>query len=54
MNAIVTLLYVILLIAVMVFLDMKYLRDNFQKRLIVNILIVLVFAAFYALFLNKL
>ncbi|MCE5214817.1 MAG: hypothetical protein LLF83_08880 [Methanobacterium sp.] len=54
MNIILTMLYVIILIAVIVFLDLKYLRKDFQKRLIINILIVLIFAVFYALFLNNL
>jgi len=54
MNPLVTLVYVIILIAVIVFLDVKYLREDFEKRLIVNIIVVLVFAVIYALFINNL
>jgi len=45
-------LYIILMVAVIVLLDIVYLRDKFRERLIVNILIVLVFAAVYRLFLK--
>lgn len=45
-------IYVILLIVIIVFLDFKYLRNDFTKRLIVNILIVLLFVAGYYLFLR--
>lgn len=54
MNSIVTILYVLLLVGLIIFLDLKYLKYDFKKRLIVNILIFLVFAAFYMLFLNNL
>jgi hypothetical protein len=53
-NLIVNILYVILFIGIMVFLDFKYFRSEFWKRLIVNILIVLVAVAFYYLFLVNL
>ena len=40
--------------AIVIFLDLKYFRYEFWKRLIVNILIVLVAVAFYYLFLVNL
>ena len=39
--------YVVALIAVVVGVDVLFFRDQFWERLIVNIGIVLVFAAFY-------
>ena len=54
MSTIYIILYLIVFFAVIVFLDLKYLRYDFWKRLIVNIIIALVFAAFYLLFLNNL
>jgi hypothetical protein len=53
-NLIVNILYVILFMAIVIFLDFKYFRYEFWKRLIVNILIVLVAVAFYYLFLVNL
>jgi hypothetical protein len=53
-NLIVNILYVILFMAIVVFLDFKYFRYEFWKRLIVNILIVIVAVAFYYLFLVNL
>jgi len=53
-NLIVNILYVILFVAIIVFLDFKYFRNEFFKRLIVNILIVLVAVAFYYSFLVNL
>ena len=53
-NLIVNILYVILFVAIIVFLDFKYFRYEFMKRLIVNILIVLVAVVFYFLFLSNL
>lgn len=53
-NLIVNILYVILFVAIIVFLDFKYFRYDFWKRLIVNIIIVLVAVAFYYLFLYSL
>lgn len=52
MDAIFTVIYILVLVAVIVFLDFMYLRYDFKKRLISNIIIVLVFAAFYVLFLK--
>ena len=46
-------LYVVVLIAVVVGLDLLFFRHRFWERLIVNIGIVLVFAAFYFRFLKK-
>jgi hypothetical protein len=47
-------LYVLALVAVVVVVDILFLRHHFWARLIVNIGIVLVFAAFYFLFLKRL
>ncbi len=47
-------LYVLVLIAVIVGVDLLFLRHHFWARLIVNIGIVLVFAAFYLRFLRNL
>jgi hypothetical protein len=44
------LLYVVVLIAVVVSVDVLFFRNRFWERLIVNIGIVLVFAAFYLRF----
>ena len=44
--------YVMALIAVVVGVDALFFRDRFWERLIVNIGIVLVFAAFYLRFLK--
>jgi hypothetical protein len=46
-------LYVAVLIVVIVSVDLLFFKDRFWERLIVNISIVLVDAAFYLLFLNK-
>ena len=40
-------LYVVVLIAVVVSVDLLFFKNRFWERLIVNIGIVLVFAAFY-------
>ncbi len=45
-------LYVLALVAVVVGLDVLFFRHQIWERLIVNIGIVLVFAAFYLRFLN--
>jgi len=45
-------LYGVLMIAVVVGLDLLFFRNRFWERLIVNIGIVLVFAAFYLRFLR--
>jgi len=47
------LLYIVVLIAVIVSADLLFFRNHFWERLIVNIGIVLVFAAFYLRFLKK-
>jgi type IV secretory pathway VirB2 component (pilin) len=44
--------YVVLMIAVVVGVDLLFFRNRFWERLIVNIGIVLVFAAFYLRFLR--
>jgi len=43
-------LYVVVLIAVVVSVDLLFFRNRFWERLMVNIGIVLVFAAFYLRF----
>ncbi len=53
-NLTVNIIYALIAVALIVFLDFKYLRYEFWTRLIVNILIVLVFAVFYYLFLVNL
>jgi hypothetical protein len=45
-------LYVLLLVAVVVGVDGLFLRHHFWERLMVNVGIVLVFAAFYLRFLK--
>ena len=47
-------LYIVVLIAVVVSVDLLFFRNLFWERLIANIGIVLVFAAFYFRFLRKL
>jgi hypothetical protein len=46
-------LYVLALVAVVVSVDVLFVRNRFWKRLMVNIGIVLVFAAFYLQFLRR-
>jgi hypothetical protein len=46
-------LYVLVLVAVVVGVDVLFFRDRFWERLIVNVGIVLVFAAFYSRFLKR-
>lgn len=46
------LLYILVLIAVVVSVDVLFFKDRFWERLMVNIGIVLVFAAFYFRFLK--
>jgi protein-S-isoprenylcysteine O-methyltransferase Ste14 len=48
-----TVLYVLALVAVVVGVDVLFFRHNFWPRLIVNVGIVLVFAAFYLRFLKR-
>jgi type IV secretory pathway VirB2 component (pilin) len=45
-------LYAVVMIAVIIGLDVAFFRDRFWERLIANIGIVLVFAAFYLRFLR--
>ena len=45
-------LYVVLLVAIVVAVDFLFFRNRFWERLIVNVGIVLVFAAFYFRFLK--
>ncbi|WP_020660047.1 hypothetical protein [Amycolatopsis benzoatilytica] len=45
-------LYLLLMIAVVVGVDILFFRDQFWERLAVNVGIVLVFGAFYARFLR--
>ena len=46
-------LYILVLIAVVVSLDLLFFKGRFWERLMVNIGIVLVFAAFYLRFLKN-
>ncbi|MGA7790137.1 MAG: hypothetical protein WCA56_18455 [Xanthobacteraceae bacterium] len=46
-------LYVAAMVAVIVGVDILFLRNHFWERLIVNIGIVVVFAAFYMMFLRR-
>jgi hypothetical protein len=46
-------LYVLALVAVVVGVDVLFLRHQLWERLIVNVAIVLVFAAFYFRFLKR-
>ncbi len=46
-------LYVLALVAVVVAVDVLFFRHQFWERLIVNVGIVLVFAAFYFRFLKR-
>jgi len=47
------LVYVVVMVAIIVGVDFAFLRNRFGERLAVNIGIVLVFAAFYWLFLRR-
>ena len=53
-DLVINIVYVLIAVAVIVFLDFKYLRYDFQKRLTTNIIVVLVFVVFYYLFLVNL
>ena len=46
-------LYVLVLVAVVVGVDVLFFRNRFWERLMVNVGIVLVFAAFYLRFLKR-
>lgn len=46
-------LYVVAMVAVIVGVDFLFFRNRFWERLVVNIGIVLVFAAFYLRFLRR-
>ena len=46
-------LYVLAMIAIVVGADVLFLRHHFWERLIVNVGVVLVFAAFYLRFLKR-
>jgi hypothetical protein len=46
-------LYVLALVVVVVGVDLLFLRNRFWERLIVNVVIVLVFWAFYVRFLQQ-
>lgn len=46
-------LYVVALIAVVVVVDVLFFKNRFLERLIVNVGIVLIFAAFYLRFLKN-
>jgi len=46
-------LYVLAMVAVVVGVDVLFLRNRFWERLLVNVRIVMVLAAFYLRFLNR-
>jgi hypothetical protein len=46
-------LYVVTMVAVIVGVDLAFFRNRFWERLMVNVGIVLVFAAFYLRFLRR-
>jgi hypothetical protein len=46
-------LYVVLMVAVVIGVDLLFFRDRFWERLMVNVGIVLVFGAFYLRFLKR-
>jgi hypothetical protein len=48
-----TALYITLMVAVIVSVDLLFFKNRFWERLTVNLGIVLVFAAFYFRFLNR-
>lgn len=48
-----TVLYIVLLVATVVAVDLLFFRNRFWERLTVNIGIVLVFSAFYFRFLKR-
>ena len=52
MKSVMPVLFVALMIAVIVGVDVLFFRDHFWERLILNIGIVLVFVAFYLRFLH--
>ena len=52
-NQTATTLYVVLMIAVIVAIDVLFFKNRFWERLTVNVGIVLVFAAFYFRFLRR-
>jgi hypothetical protein len=45
-------LYVVVMAAIIIGVDFAFLRDRFGARLLVNVAIVLVFGAFYFIFLK--
>jgi hypothetical protein len=49
----VVLLYVLVLVVVVIGVDVLFLRNRFWERLIANVGIVLVFWAFYVIFLEE-
>ncbi len=53
-NLIINIVYVLIFAAIIVFLDIKYFRYEIWKRLLVNILVVLIAVALYYLFLVNL
>ncbi len=53
-NLTVNIVYVLIIVALIVFVDFTYLRHEFWERLVVNILIALVFVVLYYLFLVNL
>lgn len=52
-NQTITALYVVLMVAVVIAIDVLFFRNRFWERLAVNVGIILVFAAFYFRFLKR-
>ena len=46
-------IYIVLMVAVIVAVDVLFFKDYFRERLIVNVGLVLVFGAFYLRFLKR-
>ncbi len=53
-NLMVNIIYVLIFVVIIVFLDLKYFRNEFWKRLMINILVVLIAVTIYYLFLGNL
>ncbi len=53
-KGLVEVLYIVLMIAAIIIIDLLFFRHNFWERLVVNIGIVMVFAAFYFRFFKHL
>lgn len=52
MKGVTTILYIVLMVATVVAVDVIFFRHRFRERLIANICIVLAFLVFYLIFLR--